>query len=135
MKTLITASTAAMAAVTVAVAFPMIASAQPAIVTAAPKPFDTASYNACAGQADVDWLNNKISDQTYKELMRGCCYFAGGKWVSDPTKSAGGYCQPPPKFGIEGPLQNLEQVQPQRPNFADGGSITATVTHDLAEAP
>jgi hypothetical protein len=61
--------------------------------------------------------------------MRGCCYFAGGKWVSDPTKSAGGYCQPPPKFGIEGPpLHDLEKFHPQRPSIADSGTVTATLT-------
>ncbi len=114
------------------VASSALAIAQPAIVTAAPKPFDADGYNACSGQADDDWLHNKISDQTYKELMQGCCYFAGGKWVADPTKSAGGYCQPPPKFGIEGPpLHDLEQFDPQRPSVADSGAVT----HDLTEAP
>jgi hypothetical protein len=111
------------------VAASALAIAQPAIVSAAPKPFDADGYNACAGQAATDWLNNKISDQTYKELVQGCCYFSGGKWIADPTKSAGGYCQPPPKFGIAGPpLQDIEQVQPLRPNFADGGAVTATLT-------
>jgi hypothetical protein len=116
-------------ATAILVAASAVAIAQPAIVSAAPKPFDTAGHAACAGQAYVDWLDNKISDQTYKELMRGCCYFAGGTWVSDPVNSAGGYCQPPPKFGIEGPpLHDLEQVQPQRPNIVDGGAVTATLT-------
>ena len=120
MKRLITA---------IVVAASAVAIAQPAIVSAAPKPFDTEGHNACAGQAAADWLSNKISDQTYRELMRGCCYFAGGTWVSDATKSAGGYCQPPPKFGIEGAPQHvLEQVSPQRPNIAVGGAATGTLT-------
>lgn len=111
------------------VASSALAIAQPAIVSAAPKPFDADGYNSCAGQAATDWLNNKISDQTYKELVQGCCYFSGGKWVADPTKSAGGYCQPPPKFGIEGPpLHDLEQFHPQRPSIADSGAINATLT-------
>ena len=116
------------------VASSALAIAQPAIVTAAPKPFDTAGYNACAGEADGDWLANKISDQTYKELMRGCCYFAGGKWVADPTKSAGGYCQPPPKFGIEGPAVPSDvttfTLQPDPPVIPRGVS-----RHDLTESP
>jgi hypothetical protein len=111
------------------VAASAVAIAQPAIVSAAPKPFDGAGFDACSGQAYKDWRADKISDQTYKELVQGCCYFAGGKWVVDPAYSAGGYCQPPPKFGIEGaPLHDLEQVAPQRPNIADGGAITATLT-------
>lgn len=114
------------------VAASALAIAQPAIVTAAPKPFDKDGYNACAGQAAADWLSNKISDQTYKDLVRGCCSFAGGTWVSDPAKSAGGYCQPPPKFGIEGPAQPSDlptfTLQPDPPVVPPGVS-----QHDLTE--
>jgi hypothetical protein len=79
MKSLVTASTTAMAAVAVALAFPMTASAQPE--------WDIGEYDWCLNEG----LGKGYNDEEKTNHIKKCCASSGGVW-----NATVGRCQAPP---------------------------------------
>jgi hypothetical protein len=119
MKTLITASTAAMAAATVALAFPVIASAQ--------AEWDIGAYDQCWNSG----LGKGFTQEEFDEHVHHCCVNSGGIWTG--TK-----CVAPPaeqaqvsstRWVGEVPVQVFEPTRPTT-RVVDGVDV-----HQLTEAP
>jgi hypothetical protein len=65
----------------------------PATAYAAPE-WDIGAYDKCVGQADLDYLDGKISKAVHEERIRNCCPDTGG--VSKPGVPLYDACGAPP---------------------------------------
>ena len=90
--------------------------ADPAAAVAAPvNDFNEDSFEACARGADEGYLDGKLTDSQWDDLLESCCLDSGGFWTptvfprctADPAA-----IEPLPKPGVAPPSEAATQPPP-----------------------